>query len=106
LSALDITLFLAWRRAGPLRLSSEYAHLLDGIEKADSVAVSAHKWLFQPKESAIVFFKDVELAHAAISFGGSYLAKPNVGVQGSRGAAANPMANVNQIYGTIMEACR
>lgn len=76
----------AW--AGPLRLSAKYAQLLEGIEMADSVAMSAHKWLFQPKDSAIVFFKDIERANAAISFGGSYLASPNIGVQGSRGAAA------------------
>ncbi|MCP4224357.1 MAG: hypothetical protein GY773_13525 [Actinomycetia bacterium] len=44
----------AW--AGPLRLSSHWRHLLNGIEAADSVAVSAHKWLFQPKESAMVLF--------------------------------------------------
>lgn len=79
----------AW--AGPLRLSSKYASLLKNIELADSVAVSAHKWLFQPKDSAIVLFKNIELSNAAISFGGSYLANPNIGVQGSRGAAAIPL---------------
>lgn len=79
----------AW--AGPLRLSTKYAHLLDGIEAADSVAVSAHKWLFQAKESALVLFKDVARANAAISFGGGYLASPNIGVQGSRAAAAIPL---------------
>ncbi|TAL85723.1 MAG: hypothetical protein EPN74_06905 [Rhodanobacter sp.] len=41
----------AW--AGPLRLSS-YADRLTGIDRADSVSVSAHKWLFQPKESALI----------------------------------------------------
>ena len=78
----------AW--AGPLRLS-KYAHLLAGIESADSVAVSAHKWLFQPKESALVLFQDTEKAHAAVSFGGAYLATPNVGVLGSHGAAATAL---------------
>lgn len=78
----------AW--AGPLRLS-KYANLLAGIESADSVAVSAHKWLFQPKESAFVFFKDTDKAHAAVSFGGAYLATPNVGVLGSHGAAATAL---------------
>lgn len=73
----------AW--AGPMRLT-KYAYLLDGIEHADSVSVSAHKWLFQPKDSALVLFADPD-AQKAISFGGSYLAKPNVGVQGSRSAA-------------------
>ncbi|MGB0562333.1 MAG: pyridoxal phosphate-dependent decarboxylase family protein [Spirulinaceae cyanobacterium] len=76
----------AW--AGALRLSPTYTHLLAGIERADSIAVSAHKWFFQPKESALVLFRDLELAHSAIRFGGSYLTEPNIGVQGSRGAAA------------------
>ena len=78
----------AW--AGPLRMS-KYANLLDGIESADSVAVSAHKWLFQPKESALVLFKDTERAHAAVSFGGAYLATPNVGVLGSHGATGTAL---------------
>ncbi len=73
----------AW--AGPLRLT-RHAARLDGIARADSVAVSAHKWLFQPKESALVLFADAG-AQQAVSFGGAYLAAPNVGVQGSRGAA-------------------
>jgi L-2,4-diaminobutyrate decarboxylase len=79
----------AW--AGPLRFSAKHAHYLVGIENADSVAVSAHKWLFQPKESALVMFKDVATAHAAVSSGGAYLAVPNVGVLGSHGAMATPL---------------
>ena len=77
----------AW--AGPLRLT-RHAPRLDGIELADSVALSAHKWLYQPKDSALVLFRDPD-AQRRISFGGAYLAVPNVGVQGSRGAAAIPL---------------
>lgn len=73
----------AW--AGPLRLT-RHAERLAGIEGSNSVAISAHKWLFQPKDSALVLFAD-EKAQEAISFGGAYLVVPNVGVQGSRGAA-------------------
>lgn len=75
----------AW--AGPLVLSDRHRSVLSGIGRADSVAVSAHKWLFQPKESALVFFADTGAANAALSFGGAYLAAPNIGVQGSHGAA-------------------
>ena len=75
----------AW--AGPLALSDRHRSTLSGVELADSVAVSAHKWLFQPKESALVMFRDAEAAHRTISFGGAYLAVPNIGVQGSHGAA-------------------
>ena len=79
----------AW--AGPLRLSPAHAAILDGIEAADSVAVSAHKWLFQPKDSALVLFRQLDTAHAAVSFEAGYLARPNIGVQGSRSAAAVPL---------------
>ncbi|HEY7657078.1 MAG TPA: pyridoxal-dependent decarboxylase [Burkholderiales bacterium] len=79
----------AW--AGPLRLSPTHAARLDGVQMADSLAVSAHKWLFQPKDSALVMFRDPAAANTVISFGGGYLAKPNVGVQGSRSAAAIPL---------------
>ena len=78
----------AW--AGPLRLT-RFEDQMKGIENADSVSVSAHKWLFQPKESALVFFKNVGKANAAISFGGAYLAAPNIGVLGSHGAVAVPL---------------
>ncbi len=74
----------AW--AGPMRLSETLAHRLNGIETADSIAISAHKWLFQPKESALILFRDVDRAHAALSFGGAYLTAPNIGVLGSHGA--------------------
>jgi len=79
----------AW--AGPLRHNQNHTGRLDGIEAADSVAVSAHKWLFQPKDSALVMFRNLDIANAAVSFGGGYLARPNVGVQGSRSAAAIPL---------------
>ena len=79
----------AW--AGPLVLSDRHRSLLDGMAQANSVAVSAHKWMFQPKESGIILFKDVGAAHQAVSFGGAYLATPNVGVLGSRAANAAPL---------------
>jgi L-2,4-diaminobutyrate decarboxylase len=79
----------AW--AGPLRLTDRYRDVLDGIDGADSVAISAHKWLYQPKECAVVLFADVARAHDALAFGGGYLAEPNVGLLGSHRAAAVPL---------------
>ena len=86
----------AWRHvdaawAGPLRLSPVHSGVLDGIETADSVAFSAHKWLFQPKECAAVLFADTVAAHEALAFGGGYLAVANVGLLGSHGASALPL---------------
>lgn len=87
----------AW--AGPLKLSDTWSHLLSGIENADSVAVSAHKWLYQPKESALVLFADTTAAHDSVSFGGDYLAAPNVGLLGSHGFSALPLAATILAYG-------
>ncbi len=93
---LDAGAGAAWRHvdaawAGPLRLSG-HAPLLDGIGSADSVGFSAHKWLYQPKECAVVLFADPESAHRAVSFGGRYLSAPNVGLLGSHGNSALPLA--------------
>jgi glutamate/tyrosine decarboxylase-like PLP-dependent enzyme len=90
--SLDCCSLAAWTHvdaawAGPLALSDRHRGILSGMERADSVAVSAHKWLFQPKESGLVLFRDTEAAHSTLSFGGAYLAAPNIGVQGSHGAA-------------------
>lgn len=87
----------AW--SGPLRFSQRYGGVLDGIENADSIAISAHKWFFQPKESGLVLFKDTDTAHKAVSFGGAYLALPNVGVLGSHGAMAVPLLATLMAWG-------
>src|SRR5207302_10116727 len=84
---LDAGAEAAWRHvdaawAGPLRLSEQHAGLLHGIDSADSIAVSAHKWVFQPKECALVLFRNVESAHGALSFASCYLATLNVGLLG------------------------
>jgi L-2,4-diaminobutyrate decarboxylase len=94
----------AW--AGPLRLCASYADRLAGVEHADSVAVSGHKWLFQPKESALVLFRDAEGAHGALAFGGAYLAAPNVGLLGSHGAAAVPLLATLLAWGRAGLAAR
>ena len=77
----------AW--AGPMQFT-KHADRLSGIENAHSVAISAHKWLYQPKESALILFAEKDMQNA-ISFGGDYLSTPKIGVQGSRGAAAIPL---------------
>lgn len=100
----------AWRHvdaawAGPLRLSS-HTGVLEGIEAADSVAVSAHKWLYQPKDSALVLFAHPEPAHDALSFGGSYLTAPNIGLLGSHGNTALPLAATLLAWGRHSMAAR
>ena len=110
IESLDLAGRAAWTHVdaawgGPLRISA-YADRLSGIEHADSVSVSAHKWLFQPKESALVLFRDTTTAHAAVSFGGAYLAAPNVGVLGSHGATAVPLLATLLAWGRTGIAAR
>ncbi|WP_026933976.1 pyridoxal phosphate-dependent decarboxylase family protein [Christiangramia echinicola] len=48
-------------------------HLFDGIEKADSITIDPHKWLFSPYDCGAVIYKDLELAKKAHSQKGAYL---------------------------------
>ncbi|HEV2870839.1 MAG TPA: pyridoxal-dependent decarboxylase, partial [Actinomycetota bacterium] len=45
----------------PAILSAGGRELLAGIEQADSLALDAHKWLFQPLEAGCVLVRDVGL---------------------------------------------
>ena len=48
-------------------------HLFKGIEKADSITVDPHKWMFSPYDCGAVIYKNPELAKQAHSQEGSYL---------------------------------
>ncbi len=48
-------------------------HLFDGIEKADSITIDPHKWLFSPYDCGAVIYKNLELAKKAHSQKGAYL---------------------------------
>ena len=48
-------------------------HLFNGIERADSVTIDPHKWLFSPYDCGAVIYKNPELAKEAHAQEGSYL---------------------------------
>jgi putative pyridoxal-dependent aspartate 1-decarboxylase len=52
----------AW--GGPTLFSSRHRHLLDGIRRADSVTLDAHKQLYVPVGAGMVVFKDVQALSA------------------------------------------
>jgi len=60
--------FGLWAAAAPHR-----AHLVQGIENADSWATDAHKWLNVPYDSGLVFVRDVRPLKAAMSASAAYL---------------------------------
>jgi glutamate/tyrosine decarboxylase-like PLP-dependent enzyme len=48
-------------------------YLFNGIERADSVTIDPHKWLFAPYDCGAIIYKQPELAREAHSQHGSYL---------------------------------
>ena len=60
--------FGMWAAAAPAQ-----AHLVRGIEEADSWATDAHKWLNVPYDCGLVFARDANALQAALSVGGGYL---------------------------------
>lgn len=48
-------------------------HLFNGIERADSVTIDPHKWLFSPYDCGAIIYRDPEIAKQAHAQEGSYL---------------------------------
>lgn len=54
-------------------LTDRGAGLLKGLERADSIAMDAHKWLFQPFECGCLMVKDIRKLEKAFSVQPEYL---------------------------------
>lgn len=55
------------------RISPRIAHLVEGVEKADSVTVDGHKWLNVPYDSGYAFVRDYGLMARAFRYSADYL---------------------------------
>ncbi len=53
--------------------SPKVRYLFEGIERADSITIDPHKWLFTTYDCGAVIYKNPELAKDALSQHGSYL---------------------------------
>ena len=60
--------FGLWAAASPSR-----RHLARGVERADSLATDAHKWLNVPYDSGLVIVRDTRHLNAAMSSSAAYL---------------------------------
>lgn len=60
--------FGLWARTAPTR-----AHLVNGVEHADSWATDAHKWLNVPYDSGVAFVRDVDALRKAMAITAEYL---------------------------------
>jgi glutamate/tyrosine decarboxylase-like PLP-dependent enzyme len=60
--------FGLWARVAPSR-----AHLVDGVELADSWATDGHKWLNVPYDSGLAFVRDGDALQSAMAISAEYL---------------------------------
>ena len=58
---------------GGALVADSVRHLFNGIEKANSITIDPHKWMFSPYDCGAVIYRNPELAKNAHSQEGSYL---------------------------------
>ena len=63
-----------------LKLSPAHAHLVAGLETADSVALDLHKWMYMPFEAGCLLVRDRVAHHAAFSTTADYMEKTERGM--------------------------
>ena len=62
--------------AGSAAIVPEFRHILDGCERADSIAVNPHKWLFTPFDLSVLYCRHMDLLRRAFSLVPEYLRTP------------------------------
>ncbi|MFN2491376.1 MAG: aspartate aminotransferase family protein, partial [Pyrinomonadaceae bacterium] len=62
--------------AGSAAVVPELRHILKGCERADSIAVNPHKWLFTPFDLSVLFCRHMDLLRRAFSLVPEYLRTP------------------------------
>ena len=59
--------------AGSAAICPEYRALMDGLERADSIVLNPHKWLFTPVDCSVMLVRDPETLREAFSVVPEYL---------------------------------
>lgn len=65
--------------AGSAAIVPELRHILKGCERADSVVVNPHKWLFTPFDLSVLYCRHLDLLARAFSLVPEYLRTPEQG---------------------------
>lgn len=66
----------------PVKLAPTQSHLVDGLERADSVALDLHKWLHMPFEAGMLLVRDETAHRAAFAYEADYLQRTERGLMG------------------------
>jgi aromatic-L-amino-acid/L-tryptophan decarboxylase len=62
--------------AGSAAVVPEFRHILDGCQRADSIVVNPHKWLFTPFDLSVLYCRHMDLLRRAFSLVPEYLRTP------------------------------
>src|SRR5690606_31025149 len=65
---------------GAAAVVPELRHVMDGVERADSMVVNPHKWLFTPIDCSALFTRRPEVLRRAFSLVPEYLTTTDTGV--------------------------
>ena len=65
----DLWLHVDGAYGAPATLDAERRALFRGIERADSLSIDAHKWLYAPVDCGCLLFRDARAARSALSPG-------------------------------------
>ena len=80
-------------------LSSNYRHLLSGIERADSITIDAHKQMYVPMGAGLVLFKD-PAATDAIEHHAEYILR-----KGSKDLGSHTLEGSRPGMAMLVHAC-
>lgn len=85
------------------RVSPRTAHLVEGVERADSATVDGHKWLNVPYDSGYAFVRDYGLMTRAFRYSADYLADedPDRLTYGAIGPESSRRARSFAVWATI-----
>ena len=101
--------------AGSAAIVPELRHVLDGCDRADSLVMNPHKWLFVPLDLSVLYTRRPEVVRAAFSLVPDYLRTPeeavapnlmDYGVSLGRRFRALKLWLVMRTYGTEALAAR
>jgi aromatic-L-amino-acid decarboxylase len=65
---------------GAAAMLPSHAHVLDGADRADSLVVNPHKWLFTPFDLSTFYCRRMDVIRTAFSLTPAYLQTPEEGV--------------------------
>lgn len=69
----DIWLHVDTAYAGPAAIIPEFRHYFAGCERADSIVVNPHKWLFTPFDLSVLYCRDLDFMKRTFSLVAEYL---------------------------------